>query len=57
MYFIYNRDFTNISSFIMCPNDKFHLPNSISSTLHATKPSNKCRYIHPSFLCSQFVVN
>ena len=35
MYFIYGKDFANISSFIFCPNDKFHIPNSTSSTVNA----------------------
>ena len=35
MYLIYNKYFANISSFIICPNDKFHIPNCINSTLNA----------------------
>ena len=38
MYFIYNNVFVKISSFIFCPSDKFHIPNSTSSTVNANNP-------------------
>jgi len=50
MYLIYNKDFANIYSFIICPNDKFHIPNSISSTVNAKKTGTSIRpsYVHSS---------